>query len=306
MDGVEINLLFSAPLLYNGIEKEYKNMYLGHWFLISRVLRNSLYVLFREIQHGILEQGKADFRLFHKNHSCSRLTGFLILCIIFLIDDALGRADRSESMKKWLFEHTGKSGQLCGLAAAFMLMVSAAQVSLAAAPGRMETAVSWAVDIARNPVHGYSQGKENATPSHPYTGSREGPDYDCSSFVYHALDKAGFPVIADWRKNPVYQRVYRGKQQTGDADTLWTDLKAIGGFTRYPWAAVKDHLQRGDILCRPESHVAIYIGGGRTVEAYGVQNPRGGSWASGDQGGEIDFYSAYGRSWTEVYRYTGK
>lgn len=85
MDGVEINLLLSALLLYNGIGIEFRNMCLGFWFPISRALRNSLYVHFREILHGILEQGKADFHLFHKNRSCSRLTGFLILCIILLL-----------------------------------------------------------------------------------------------------------------------------------------------------------------------------------------------------------------------------
>ncbi|MBR2734090.1 MAG: hypothetical protein IKD80_07595, partial [Selenomonadaceae bacterium] len=67
-----------------------------------------------------------------------------------------------------------------------------------------------------------------------------------------------------------------------------------------------DNLQRGDILCRPQFHVAIYIGDGKTVEARGVNNPRGGDWSTGDQGGEIDFYDAYGRGWTEVYRYVGQ
>ncbi|MBQ1914442.1 MAG: hypothetical protein II178_04395, partial [Selenomonadaceae bacterium] len=40
------------------------------------------------------------------------------------------------------------------------------------------------------------------------------------------------------------------------------------------------------------------------VEARGVNNPRGGDWRTGDQGGEIDFYEAQGRNWKEVYRYT--
>ena len=44
---------------------------------------------------------------------------------------------------------------------------------------RVESAVEWAIEIAKDDTHGYSQGAENATPSHPYTGSREGPDYDC-------------------------------------------------------------------------------------------------------------------------------
>ena len=61
MDGVEMNLLLWAPLLYNGIGKEFRNMCLGFWFPISRILRNGSYVLFREILHRILEQGEGGF-----------------------------------------------------------------------------------------------------------------------------------------------------------------------------------------------------------------------------------------------------
>lgn len=170
---------------------------------------------------------------------------------------------------------------------------------------RIEKAVAWAIAIAKDPSHGYSQGAENATSSSPYTGSREAPDYDCSSLVYHALQQAGFPIIEAWHKNPDFQKLYQGKQYSGDADTVWPDLQVIGGFTKYSWNEVKDHLMRGDILCNPQQHIAFYIGNGKTVEARGVNNPRGGDWRSGDQGGEIDIYDAQGRSWTEVYRYTG-
>ena len=192
----------------------------------------------------------------------------------------------------------------CLLTALFMSMLVGNSALAAANP--MEKAVVWALQIAADSQHGYSQGAENATANNPYTGLREGPDYDCSSLVYHALEHAGFPVIAAWQKNPDYYKLYNGKQLTGDADTIWPDLQKIGGFTKYSWAEVKDNLQRGDILCRPEAHVAIYIGNGKTVEARGVNNPKGGEYRTGDQGGEIDCYSAYGRGWTEVYRYTGK
>jgi cell wall-associated NlpC family hydrolase len=192
----------------------------------------------------------------------------------------------------------------CLLTALFMSLLVGNSAFAAVNP--MEKAVVWALQIAADNRHGYSQGAENATANNPYTGSREGPDYDCSSLVYHALEQAGFPIIAAWQKNPDYYKLYDGKQLTGDADTIWPDLQKIGGFTKYSWAEVKDNLQRGDILCRPEAHVAIYIGDGKTVEARGVNNPKGGEYRTGDQGGEIDCYSAYGRGWTEVYRYTGK
>lgn len=171
---------------------------------------------------------------------------------------------------------------------------------------RVESAVQWAIEIANDETHGYSQGAENATPYNPYTGSREGPDYDCSSLVYHAFNHGGFPIIDTWHKNPKYLSRYGGRQYSGDADTIWADLSVIGGWKKFSWWEVKDNLQRGDILCLPEHHVAIYMGDGLTVEARGVNNPTGrGRYETGDQGGEIDFYSAYGRGWTEVYRYVG-
>ena len=166
---------------------------------------------------------------------------------------------------------------------------------------RVESAVQFAIDIANDQTHGYSQGM------YPYQGSREGPDYDCSSLIYHAFNHAGFNIIENWHKNPLFLSRYDGKQYSGDADTIWEDLSVDGGWQKFGWYEVKDDLQRGDILCAPERHVAIYIGDGRTVEARGVNNPTGlGRYETGDQGGEIDFYSAYNRGWTEVYRYVGE
>ena len=186
------------------------------------------------------------------------------------------------------------------LATSFMLTTPAQAID-----SRVESAVQWACDIANDDTHGYSQGAENATYYNPYTGSRDGADYDCSSLVYHALDHAGFNIVEAWRKNSKYISRYQGRQEVGDADTIWEDLSVDGGWKRYSWVEAKDNLQRGDILCNPH-HVAFYIGDGKTVEARGVNNPTGrGRYETGDQGGEIDFYDAYGRSWTEVYRYVG-
>ncbi len=182
--------------------------------------------------------------------------------------------------------------QLC---LASLLFMNSAQAH------NIEDAVQWAINIANDDSHGYSQGAQNATQWRPYTGSRESPDFDCSSFIYHALHHAGFPVIENWHKNPEYMRRYNGKQYSGDADTLWADLGH--GWVKYAWGEVA--LQRGDILCAPQRHVAFYIGNGMTVEARGVNNPKGGSYDTGDQAGEIDFYPAFNRAWTEVYRYGG-
>ena len=179
---------------------------------------------------------------------------------------------------------------------------------------RVEKAVEWACEIAEDPIHGYSQGTENATEKNPYTGSREGalegassPDFDCSSLVYWAYQKGGFDIIGTWQKtNPEYMARYEGKQYSGDADTIWMDLKTIGGFKKFSWNKIKNNLMRGDILFSG-GHCAIYIGNGKTVEARGVNNPKNqGHYETGDQGGEIDFYEAQGRNWIEVYRYVGK
>ncbi|MBD3879223.1 MAG: C40 family peptidase, partial [Quinella sp. 1Q5] len=173
-----------------------------------------------------------------------------------------------------------------------ILMAAVIAMSLMTTPAqaidsRVESAVQWAIEIAKDDTHGYSQGAENATPSHPYTGSREGPDYDCSSLVYHAFNQAGFNIIDNWHRNPKYFSRYNGRQYSGDADTIWDDLSIDGGWAKYSWAEVADNLQRGDILCRPQFHVAIYIGDGMTVEARGVNNPTGlGRYETGDQGGE--------------------
>ena len=190
--------------------------------------------------------------------------------------------------------------------------------SLAPDP-RVEAAVKFALDIAEDDIHGYSQGVENATAKDPYTGSREGalpaekrnsvwtPDFDCSSLVYWSLEEGGFKIIEQWQNNnPEYWSRYNGEQYTGDADTVWMDLEALGGWKKYSWNEIKNNLKRGDILCIPEKHIAFYIGNGQTVEARGVNNPRGGQYRTGDQGGEIDIYEAQGRNWTEVYRYVGQ
>lgn len=192
-------------------------------------------------------------------------------------------------------------------AAVMFVMMTVMNSSAQAIDSRVESAVSWAIDIANNPACGYSQGAENATPARPYTGSREGPDYDCSSLVYHAFQQAGFDIIGAWEKNPAYMARYGGRQLSGDADTIWADLQTLGGWQKFSWAQVCNDLRRGDILCRPQFHVAIYMGDGLTVEARGVNNPKNqGHYETGDQGGEIDFYEAQGRGWTEVYRYVGK
>jgi len=179
----------------------------------------------------------------------------------------------------------------------FITLCAAMLINSSALAANIEDAVQFAINIANDDSHGYSQGM------YPYQSSRENPDYDCSSLIYHSLQHAGFHTIDNWRKNPEYMRRYGGRQYSGDADTIWQDLGE--GWIKISWQDAKDNLKRGDILCIPQHHVAFYIGDGKTVEARGVNNPTGrGRYETGDQGGEIDFYPA-DRYWSEVYRYTG-
>lgn len=141
----------------------------------------------------------------------------------------------------------------------------------------VEKMVQWALSIANDQSHGYSQ------------DARTGPDYDCSSFVYYALENAGFGVIS--------KRGY-----AGNGDTLPEDLVS-SGWKEYDFDNSKvSSLKRGDIMWM-ETHVSIYIGSGKTVEASGTW---AGSSEQGDQGDEIGTYDVVrnNRPYTKFFRYS--
>ena len=143
-----------------------------------------------------------------------------------------------------------------------------------------EQALQWAINIANDQRHGYSQ------------ASRWGnPDYDCSSLVLSAYKKAGVDVG---------QATYTGNMRSellkhGFSDvTASVNLSTCGG------------LQRGDILLYhlsgTQGHTALYAGNKQIVHARGQSY---GSSAPGDQGSEIAV-TPYSRSrWATVLRYTG-
>lgn len=116
----------------------------------------------------------------------------------------------------------------------------------------IETAISWAVATAYAAEHGYSQ------------INRNGPDYDCSSFVATALASAGFDIA-----------------KTNTTRTLYASLLAIG-FEEVDDVEVK----RGDIFLTPGKHVVLAINDDNIVHA--SQDERGGSTGeeSGDQTGK--------------------
>ena len=119
---------------------------------------------------------------------------------------------------------------------------------------RVEKAIEWAIAIANDNSHGYSQ--EN----------RNGPDYDCSSFVSTAFKNAGFSVS--------------GSLHTGNMLNAFISA----GFTKYNKGAVT--LQRGDILLRPKTssrggHTELYIGNNQCVAAHSNKDGK-----TGDSGGQ--------------------
>lgn len=109
---------------------------------------------------------------------------------------------------------------------------------------RVEAAIQWAVNIAEDDRHGYSQ------------ANRNGPDYDCSSLVSSAFKNGGFPVS--------------GSLSTSTMSTPF--MRA--GFTRYKKGAVT--IQRGDILLKPGSHVELYLGDDTCVGAHSNYDGRTG------------------------------
>ena len=143
----------------------------------------------------------------------------------------------------------------------------------------IERAVSWAVGIAQDDSHGYSQ------------YARWGPDYDCSSLVISAYEKAGVPVKEAGATYTANMR--RAFEQCG--------FKSI----KYGSGTV---LMKGDVLLNEKHHAALYIGNGQIVQAsiaetgkiYGKE---------GDQTQreiEVKNFYVYRYGWDYVLRYEEK
>ena len=143
-------------------------------------------------------------------------------------------------------------------------------------------AYDWAVGIAGNQKHGYSQQIRWGN-----------PDYDCSSLVISAYEQAGVPLKskgATYTGNLRQVALACGFEDVTDKVNLNT---GVG-------------LKKGDILMYHRSgnigHTALASGDGRIVHARGQSY---GSSAPGDQGSEIAVTSYYRGSWTTVLRYIG-
>lgn len=139
---------------------------------------------------------------------------------------------------------------------------------------RRDKMVSFCIETANDPVHGYDQ---------RYRWNEYG-DYDCSSLMYTAATVAGYPIN---QNNPRY---------TG---TMLRDFTAAG-FSAVRFDGRLDDIEAGDILLNTSSHTGLCIGNHKMVEA-GI-NEKGGvtGGTPGDQANEIRIRNLYSYPWDFV------
>lgn len=148
--------------------------------------------------------------------------------------------------------------------------------------GVIESAVDWACRIANDNSHGYDQ------------IHRQGPDYDCSSFVINAYQQAGVPVKAN------------GASYTGNMKQAFL---ASGFYDVTSTCNLKtgDGMQEGDVLLvhsNKHQHTAIYLGGYREVEASINEKGTATGGKTGDQTGREILIRPFRPSfYTTVLRY---
>lgn len=133
------------------------------------------------------------------------------------------------------------------------------------------------LDTAANQKHGYSQ------------ANRWGPDYDCSSAVITAYQKAGVPVKTN------------GATYTGNMKPVFL-RNGFSDVTQKVNLATGTGLKPSDVLLNEIHHTAMYVGNGEIVHARGQSF---GSSATGDQGAEFAVTGYYNYPWDCVLRYTG-
>lgn len=143
---------------------------------------------------------------------------------------------------------------------------------------KVEYAVNWCISIANDNSHGYDW-------THT-TAKRWGPDYDCSSLIITAYEKAGIPV-----KSAGADRTY---------DMLPAFQKCgfviVQGWNRQTGAG----LIAGDVLLNVQNHTEICIGNGQLLKASSDYDRKQGD----SSGTEIRIGGYYSYPWDYALRYS--
>ena len=136
----------------------------------------------------------------------------------------------------------------------------------------IQSAMDWAIGIAKDNTHGYSQ------------NTRWGnPNYDCSSLVISAYEQAGIKVKE------------AGANSTRDMKKAFQQC----GFEWIPGDPKKTGitLQPGDVLLKEGSHTEMYVGNGKNVGAHSNYDGK-----NGDSSGKEINVQASSHAWDGVLR----
>lgn len=147
----------------------------------------------------------------------------------------------------------------------------------------IEKAVTWALQVAQDPAHGYDQ------------TNRWGPDYDCSSMLISAWQQAGVQV-------KTAGATYTGNMLPVFLKCGFEDVTAEINLT------TGAGLQRGDVLLNVRHHTAMCIGSGQIVHASINEDGKVTGGKTGDQTGReicVRSYYKYSKGWDKVLRYVG-
>lgn len=137
---------------------------------------------------------------------------------------------------------------------------------------KVEKAVQWAIAIANDNSHGYSQ------------ANRYGPDYDCSSLVISAFEWAGIPTGG---------ATYTGNMYCEFTSNGWQDVTSQVNLCN------GSGLIKGDVLLNDVNHTCLYIGDGKVVNARTDSDGRQGDCF----GDEIRIQSYWNFPWDHVLRW---
>ena len=141
----------------------------------------------------------------------------------------------------------------------------------------IESAVQWAINIANDNSHGYSQ------------ADRWGPDYDCSSFVITAYEQAGLKVREAGAS-------YTGNMRGAFLACGFVDVTdQIGLSSGYGIVA-------GDVLLNYSAHTCLAIGNGKVANC---RTNEGNAQAGDQSGNEIRIQNYWPYPWNCVLRYKG-